>query len=281
MVEQPTGTVTMLFTDIEGSTRLLERLGPGRYREALEVHRRLLREAFARHSGYEVDYEGDAFFVAFASAEEAVAAASEGQQSLAQAEWPEEGEIRVRMGLHTGEPVAAPPKYVGLDVHKAARIMAAGHGGQVLVSQATQRLVGGVELASLGEHRLKDLLQPEPLYHVRVEGLPSEFGPGQRSPKPLRSRSSRTPTRLPAHWAAAAPGAGTAAPEPQRPHRASASMTTVLLASIGTGRSPIPHARVLWTTRAPPRGTSSSLGKESQIRSSMLLTPAPSFAIRQ
>jgi predicted ATPase/class 3 adenylate cyclase len=189
MVEQPTGTVTMLFTDIEGSTRLLERLGPGRYREALDVHRRLLREAFARHCGYEVDYEGDAFFVAFASAQEAVAAASEAQKALAQSEWPEEGEIRVRMGLHTGEPVAAPPKYVGLDVHKAARIMAAGHGGQVLVSQATQRLVSDLELVSLGEHRLKDLLQPEPLYQVRVEGLPSEF-------PALKSLGNR-PTNLP------------------------------------------------------------------------------------
>src|SRR5574337_1545781 len=133
MAEQPTGTVTMLFTDIEGSTRLLERLGPQRYAEALDLHRRLLREVFGRYSGYEVDSEGDAFFVAFASAGEAVAAASEGQQALARAEWPEAAEIRVRMGLHTGEPLAAPPNYVGLDVHRAVRIMAAGHGGQVLV----------------------------------------------------------------------------------------------------------------------------------------------------
>jgi predicted ATPase/class 3 adenylate cyclase len=189
MAEQPTGTVTMLFTDIEGSTRLLDRLGPERYREALDVHRRLLREAFARHSGYEVDYEGDAFFVAFASAEKALAAASEGQKTLAEAEWPEDGEIRVRMGLHTGEPVAAPPKYLGLDVHKAARIMAAGHGGQVLVSEATQRLVSDVELVSLGEHRLKDLLQPEPLYQVAVEGLPAEF--------PALKTLGNRPTNLP------------------------------------------------------------------------------------
>src|SRR5712691_2491768 len=171
MAEQPTGTVTMLFTDIEGSTRLLERLGPGRYREALDAHRRLLREAFARHCGYEVDYEGDAFFVAFASAEEAVAAASEGQQALAQAEWPEEGEIRVRMGLHTGQPVAAPPKYVGLDVHKAARIMATGHGGQVLLSQTTRDLAE-VEARDLGEHRLKDLSEPQRLYQLGEDEFP-------------------------------------------------------------------------------------------------------------
>src|SRR3954452_1397033 len=164
MATQPSGTVTMLFTDVEGSTRLLERLGPQRYREALDLHRRLLRRAFLANDGYEVDYEGDAFFVAFARAEAAVAAAAEAQQALASAEWPDGQEIRVRMGIHTGEPLAAPPKYVGLDVHKAARIMAAGRGGQVLVSEATTRLLEGVETVGLGEHRLKDLLQPEPSF---------------------------------------------------------------------------------------------------------------------
>ena len=136
---------------------------------------RLLREAFDRHGGYEVDCEGDAFFVAFASARDAVAAATEGQRALAHAVWPENGDVRVRMGLHTGEPLAVPPHYLGLDVHKAARVMAAGHGGQVLVSAATERLVGGVEVLPLGEHRLKDLLQPEPLYQLAIEGLPAEF----------------------------------------------------------------------------------------------------------
>ena len=169
--ELPSGTVTLLFTDVEGSTRLLERLGPQRYREALDLHRRLLREAFERHRGYEVDYEGDAFFVAFARAEEAVAAASEGQQALAGAAWPEGGEIRVRMGLHTGEPLAAPPKYVGLDVHRAARIMAAGHGGQVLVSQATGALVDR-ELADLGEHRVKDFSEPVWIFQLGEERFP-------------------------------------------------------------------------------------------------------------
>jgi predicted ATPase/class 3 adenylate cyclase len=175
MATQPAGTVTFLFSDVEGSTRLLERLGRERYAEALELHRRLLREAFDHHAGYEVDCEGDAFFVAFPSAGEALAAAAEAQQALAAAEWPAEGDIRVRMGLHTGEPLLVPPKYVGLDVHKAARIMAAGHGGQVLFSEATRRLLEGVESISLGEHRLKDLLQAEPLHQLRIEGLPSEF----------------------------------------------------------------------------------------------------------
>src|SRR5436190_6264086 len=157
MAEQPRGTVTMLFTDIEGWTRLLGRLGTERYGQALELHRRLLRGAFERHGGYEVDYEGDAFFVAFADAGDALAAAAEAQHALGGASWPEGGEIRVRVGVHTGEPLAVPPKYLGLDVHKAARIMAAGHGGQVLVSEATRRAVPDVELSPLGEHRLKDL----------------------------------------------------------------------------------------------------------------------------
>ncbi|MFL6010588.1 MAG: adenylate/guanylate cyclase domain-containing protein [Gaiellaceae bacterium] len=188
MADQPTGAVTMLFTDIEGSTRLLDRLGADRYAAALDLHRQLLREAFARHGGYEVDYEGDAFFVAFASANAAVSAAAEAQEALSAAQWPEEGEIRVRIGLHTGEPVATPPKYVGLDVHKAARVMAAGHGGQVLLSEATRRLVDA-EVLPLGEHRLKDLLQPEPLYQLVVPGLRSEF-------PALKSLGNR-PTNLP------------------------------------------------------------------------------------
>jgi predicted ATPase/class 3 adenylate cyclase len=189
MAVQPTGTVTLLFTDIEGSTRLLERLGPERYRDALDLHRRLLRKTFRRHGGYEVDCEGDAFFVAFARAEDAALAAGESQQALADAEWPDGQEIRVRIGIHSGEPLAAPPKYVGIDVHKAARVMAAGHGGQVLLSAATQRLLDGEDMVSLGEHRLKDLLQPEPLYQLVVEGLPSDF--------PALKTLGNRPTNLP------------------------------------------------------------------------------------
>jgi predicted ATPase/class 3 adenylate cyclase len=188
-VSQPTGTVTLLFSDIEGSTRLLQQLGPSRYAAALDLHRRLLREAFGRHGGYEVDCEGDAFFVAFESAVEAATAAAEGQEALADAEWPTDGEIRVRMGIHTGEPLAVSPKYVGLDVHKAARIMAAGHGGQVLVSEAARRLLKDVETVPLGEHRLKDLLQPEPLHQLVVPGLATEF--------PALKTLGNRPTNLP------------------------------------------------------------------------------------
>ena len=164
---QPTGTVTLVFTDIEGSTRLLERLGQERYRESLELHRRLLREALERYGGYEVDSEGDAFFVAFSRAEDAVAAAAEAQLALGEAEWPERLRVRVRIGVHTGEPLPAPPKYVGLDVHKAARVMAAAHGGQVVVTRSTRELLDDqTELVDLGEHRLKDLSAPQRLYQL-------------------------------------------------------------------------------------------------------------------
>jgi len=149
--ELPTGTVTLLFTDIEGSTRLLNELGAEAYEEALAEHRRVLRGAFARHGGVEVDTQGDAFFYAFPSARGAVA--GEGQRALSV------GPIRVRMGLHTGHPHVGGEGYVGEDVHLAARIAAAGHGGQVLISRATRALVDG-ELVDLGEHRVKDFSEP-------------------------------------------------------------------------------------------------------------------------
>jgi predicted ATPase/class 3 adenylate cyclase len=190
MTAQPAGTVTLLFTDIEGSTRLLERLGGERYTEALSLHRHLLRGAFERHGGYEVDYEGDAFFVAFSRAEDAVTAAASAQQALAAADWPEDQEFRVRMGIHTGEPLALPPKYVGLDVHRAARIMAAGHGGQVLLSQTTRDLLDQrYELRDLGGHRLKDLSGPQRLFQLRIDGLPNEF--------PALKTLENRPTNLP------------------------------------------------------------------------------------
>ena len=154
MRELPRGTVTFLFTDIEGSTRLLHEHGD-HYAELLSEHRRALRKAFARHDGVEVDTQGDAFFVAFARASDAIGAASDGQAVL------RGGPISVRMGLHTGEPVVSDEGYVGIDVHRAARIAAAGHGGQVLLSQATRDLVAGDAVRDLGEHRLKDLSAPD------------------------------------------------------------------------------------------------------------------------
>jgi class 3 adenylate cyclase len=156
----PSGTVTFLFTDVEGSTKLLHRLGADAYADALAEHRRLLRDAYTRHGGVEVDTQGDAFFVAFPTAAGAIAAAREATQALA------DGPIRVRIGVHTGTPLLGEEGYIGEDVHKGARIAAAGHGGQVLVSAATAALVGGAQLHDLGMHRLKDLTAPERIFQL-------------------------------------------------------------------------------------------------------------------
>jgi len=156
----PTGTVTFLFSDVEGSTRLLQQVGAEAYARALAEHRRLLRQVFARHQGVEVDTQGDAFFYAFPTAPGALAAARGAQEALAR------GPIRVRIGLHTGTPHLTDEGYAGADVHRAARIAAAGHGGQVLVSAATASLVGVDDLRDLGEHRLKDLSAPERIYQL-------------------------------------------------------------------------------------------------------------------
>ena len=133
----PTGTVTLVFTDVEGSTRLLQQLGADAYADALAQHRRALREAFIRHDGVEVDTQGDSFFIAFSTAPAAIAAAAEAQQVLAA------GPIRVRMGIHTGTPHVTDEGYVGADVHRAARIAAAGHGGQILISSSTASATAG------------------------------------------------------------------------------------------------------------------------------------------
>lgn len=177
----PTGTVTFLFTDIEGSTRLLERLR-GRYAEVLADQRRLLREAFAAWHGHEIDTQGDSFFVAFPRASEALRCAIAAQHSLAAWHWPPGVEVRVRMGIHTGEPLVASGGYVGMDVHRAARIAAAGHGGQVLLSGTARDLVAddlpeSIELRDLGNHRLKDMRTETRLYQVGGEGLRADFEP--------------------------------------------------------------------------------------------------------
>jgi predicted ATPase/class 3 adenylate cyclase len=164
-VSLPSGTVTFLFTDIEGSTRLLRELGD-EYADVLADHRRALREEFARHGGVEVGTEGDSFFVAFARASDALAAAAAAREAIA------DGPIRVRMGLHTGEPTVTEEGYAGIDVHRAARIAAAGHGGQILVSQATRDLAGEERLRDLGLHRLKDLAAPERLYQLDDDEFP-------------------------------------------------------------------------------------------------------------
>ncbi|TMG21470.1 MAG: adenylate/guanylate cyclase domain-containing protein [Chloroflexi bacterium] len=192
----PTGTVTFLFTDIEGSTRLMQQLGQG-YVELQMVHHELLREAFRSNEGRELRTEGDSFFCVFASALDACHAAAAAQQSFAEHRWPEGGALRVRIGLHTGEAPLMGDEYIGLDVHHAARIAGAAYGGQVLVSEATQALVAGrlperLQLRDLGLHRLRDLAGTEHLYQLLVEGVPDVF-PALRT---LDGTPNNLPTQL-------------------------------------------------------------------------------------
>ena len=177
----PSGTVTFLFTDIEGSTRLLQELGED-YTAIVANHDRLLREVWQTHNGIVVGTEGDAFFVAFSQPTDAVRAVVQAQRTLASHSWVQDVKVRVRMGLHTGEPQIGELGYVGIDVHRAARIAAAAHGGQVLLSEAIYNLVSGelpegVTVRDLGQHRLKDLRQPKHLYQLIVQGLSADFPP--------------------------------------------------------------------------------------------------------
>src|SRR5919199_138577 len=181
MSDLPTGTVTLLFTDIEGSTLILQRLGE-RYDTVLAEYRQLMRSAFRAAGGHEIGTEGDSFFVTFTRAIDGVAAAIACQRSVAQHPWPAGAAFRTRMGLHTGEPRVSSGNYIGLDVHRAARIAAVGHGGQVLLSETTQNLVAhtlpsGVELRDLGEYMLKDLQHPEHIYQLVIPDLPADFPP--------------------------------------------------------------------------------------------------------
>jgi len=196
MAELPTGTVTFLFTDIEGSTQLLRELGDG-YASVWKQHQLIIREALAAAGGAEVGTEGDSFFAAFSSAPGAVRAAVAAQRGLAAHAWPPGHSVRVRMGLHTGDGVLSGSDYVGMDVHRAARIASAAHGGQLIVSEATRALIehslpAGARLRDLGKHRLKDILQPEHLYDLIIDGLPAEFPP----PRTLEARPNNLPLQL-------------------------------------------------------------------------------------
>jgi class 3 adenylate cyclase len=176
----PGGTVTFLFTDIEGSTRLLQDLGDD-YGQVVADHRRLLREIFQKAGGHEVDTQGDAFFYSFPRAKDAVVAAVDGQRALASHTWPRSAEVRVRMGLHTGEPTVGEEGYVGLDVVRAARICSAGSGGQILASETTRALVGndlpeGVSVRDLGQQHLKDI-QHEHVYELSLDEEERSFPP--------------------------------------------------------------------------------------------------------
>ena len=193
----PTGTVTCLFSDIEGSTRIELALGTGPYRDVRERHRALLRAAFAAHGGYEHGTEGDSFFVIFRGAPEAVAAAVDAQRAIAAEPWPDDGLVRVRMGLNTGAIESSGTDVVGYAINRTARVAGVAHGGQVLLSDATRGLVAdalpdGVRLRDLGEHRLKDLREPERLSQLVIDGLPSDF-PALRS---LDAHPNNLPTQL-------------------------------------------------------------------------------------
>jgi class 3 adenylate cyclase/streptogramin lyase len=194
--ETISATATFLFTDIEGSTALL-RSNRSQYAKVLADHHRLLRNAFAANGGTEIDNQGDSFFVAFTRAKDAVLAAAECQRALAEHQWPTGASVRVRMGIHTGEADRALDRYVGLSVHRAARISALAHGGQVLVSQTTASLLEdddelpGIALKDVGQHPLKDIARPVRLYQLEVEGLPNRFPPLKVSRPPERHRRRR------------------------------------------------------------------------------------------
>jgi predicted ATPase/class 3 adenylate cyclase/DNA-binding CsgD family transcriptional regulator len=181
VVHLPSGTVTFLFSDLEGSTRLLERVGE-RYARILADYRRLLRSAVEAHGGSEVDTQGDGVFAVFPRARDALLAAIAAQRVLLEHRWPAEEAVRARMGIHTGEPLSAEMGYVGMDVHRAARISAVAHGGQVVISETTRTLIETdlpeeITLLDLGDHVLKDLARPQRLYQVVAQGLPSKFPP--------------------------------------------------------------------------------------------------------
>jgi class 3 adenylate cyclase len=194
MTTLPSGTVTFVFSDIEGSTAHLKRLGD-RYPELLSAHRQIVRNVFELHGGVEIDTQGDAFFFAFARARDAVAAAAEVQREHLRHDWPGGAEVRVRMGLHTGEPAVGDEGYHGVDVVRAARLSATGKGGQVLLSETTRALLGsalpdGISVRAVGERHLKDMDEPERVYQLAIDGVdvgaeeapPPESGAAERSP---------------------------------------------------------------------------------------------------
>ena len=188
-VDLPTGTVSFLFTDVEGSTRLLEALGTG-YDALIETHRDILRSSVQEHGGLVFETEGDAVFAVFTAAGDAVAAAGDAQRRLSAHPWPEDGRVRVRMAVHTGDVRQVGGGYYGMSLHETARVCSAGHGGQVLLTGVTHALVPACEVRDLGEHRLKDLTDAVRILQLRGDGLAESF-------PPLRATAS-VPTNLPA-----------------------------------------------------------------------------------
>jgi class 3 adenylate cyclase len=212
----PSGTVTFVFSDIEGSTALLKALGD-RYGDVLDTHRRLMRTSFHDLGGVEIDTQGDAFFFAFPRARDAVAAAVEAQRLHAAEEWPEDRPVRVRMGLHTGEPALGSEGYLGIDVVRAARLCTVGRGGQVLLSETTRALVGGtlpdgVSVHPLGERHLKDIDEPERVFELDIDGAWSPEAPAEAA-----AADPVTPDTPPAPAGAPSPPPAPLSGEKRRP----------------------------------------------------------------
>src|SRR5918995_5240169 len=210
MPELPTGTVTFVFSDLEGSTNLLKQLGDQGYTAMLAEHRRLVRDTFNAMGGSEIDPQGDAFFYSFARARAAVAAAVELQRRHGTQEWPGSVRVRVRLGLHTGEPIVGDEGYTGIDVVRAARIAADGRGGQILLSEATRALIGdqlpeGVAVLELGARRLKDLDHPEPIFELL-------YGDAEEMP-PDAAELPPGPVELPPDAAEVPPGSAELSPD--------------------------------------------------------------------
>jgi peptide/nickel transport system substrate-binding protein len=274
--ELPSGTVTFLFTDIEGSTRLLKKLRE-RYGDVRTEHDRIMRAAFMEAGGQEVDTQGDAFFVAFRRARDAVASAVAGQRSLAAHAWPDGAVVRVRMGIHTGEPTVGQDRYVGLGVHRAARICSAAHGGQVLLSNTTRELVeddlpSDVGMRDVGEHALKDIDRPERLFQLVVAGLPNDFPP-PRSAAGEAAELARGRERELAEAADAAVGSGRRwAPRKRRWTVAAAMLVLTGAAIVGVlaTRGGSAHARAL-----PANAVGLIAAHGGRVRESVAVDAAP------
>jgi class 3 adenylate cyclase len=199
MSDLPAGTVTFFFTDVEGSTKLLAALGAG-YRDAMHEHRRLLTEGVEGAGGIVYGFFGDAVSAVFGTAAEAVEAATTSQRTFAAASWPDDAEIRIRIGIHTGDAIVESDEYLGLDVHRTARICAAAHGGQVLLSETAYGSLGalphGVAFRDLGAHQLKDLPEPDQLFQLQIAGLRNDFPSLRVAAESAATQSSGSPRRL-------------------------------------------------------------------------------------
>ena len=252
----PSGTVTFVFTDIAGSTRLLKQLGDAGYGTALQLHRRLVRETFAGYDGHEIDTQGDAFFFSFVRARQAVAAAIDVQRAHADATWPDGARVQVRIGLHTGEPVIGDEGYTGLDVVRAARIAAVGDPGQVLISDTTRAIAAGdlpdgVSLRALGERALKDIDRPEPIWELAIDDVQPSAEPAVEEPpratgrSPLEELIGRTRERI------------------------ESQVMAELERSLPGGAGPGPAAA---SPPAPPRSTTKEIARLHRLREDGALT---------